>query len=87
MYEIRFYEEARRNLERLDKTIARRILRKLKWLAENAEMIKPKGLRENLSGFAKLREGDYRIVYQVSHEEEIVFVRFIGHRREVYKNK
>lgn len=87
MYEIRLFEEAKRNLERLDKTIARRILRKLNWLAENAEMIELKGLRQNLSGFAKLREGDYRIVYQVSHEEEIVFVRFIGHRREVYKNK
>ncbi|CAN5295709.1 hypothetical protein BH20ACI1_BH20ACI1_05050 [soil metagenome] len=85
MYEIRLYEEAGRNLGRLDKTIARRILRKLNWLAENAETIEPKGLRENLSGFAKLREGDYRIIYQVSHQEKTVFVRFIGHRSEVYK--
>lgn len=87
MYEIRLFEEAERNFERLDKTIARRVLRKLTWLAENAATIEPKGLRKNLSGFAKLREGDYRIVYQVSHEEEIVSVRFIGHRSEVYKNK
>lgn len=87
MYKIRLYEEAERNLARLDKTTVRRILRKLNWLAENAEMIEPKGLRRNLSGFAKLREGDYRIVYQISHEEEIIFVRFIGHRSEVYKNK
>jgi mRNA-degrading endonuclease RelE of RelBE toxin-antitoxin system len=40
-------------------------------------MIEPKGLRKNLSGFPKLREGDYRVIYQISHEEEIVFVRFI----------
>jgi mRNA interferase RelE/StbE len=87
MYKIRFFEEASRNLERLDKTIARRILRKLNWLADNAETVIPKGLRKNLSDFAKLREGDYRIIYQVSHEEEIIFVRFIGHRSEVYKRK
>ena len=87
MYEIRLQEEASRNLERLDKTIVRRILPKLNWLAENAEMIEPKGLIRNLSGLAKLREGDYRIVYQISHEEEIIVVRFIGHRSEVYKNK
>jgi mRNA interferase RelE/StbE len=87
MYEIRLFEEAKRNLARLDRTIARRILRKLNWLAKNAEMIAPRSLRKNLSDFAKLREGDYRIIYQVSHEEEIVFVRFIGHRREIYKNK
>ncbi len=87
MYEIRLFEEAERNLERLDKTIARRILRKLHWLAENAEIIEPKGLKKNLSGFAKLREGDYRVIYQISHEEQIVFIRFVGHRREIYKNK
>jgi len=44
-------------------------------------------LRKNLSGFAKLREGDYRIIYQILNEEKIVFIRFIGHRSEVYKNK
>ena len=87
MYQIRLFEEASRSLERLDKTVARRILRKLNRLAENAEIIEPKGLKKNLSGFAKLREGDYRIIYQISHEEQTVFVRFIGHRREIYKNK
>ena len=86
MYEIRLFEEASRSFGRLDKTIARRILRKLNWLAENAKMLKPKGLRKNLSAFAKLREGDYRIIYQISHEEETVFIRFIGHRREIYKS-
>jgi mRNA interferase RelE/StbE len=87
MYEIRLYEEASRSLERLDKAIARRILRKLNRLAENAEIIEPKGLRKNLTGFAKLREGDYRIIYQISREEKTIFVRFIWHRREIYKNK
>lgn len=87
MYQIRLFAEATENLQRLDKHIARRILRKLSWLAENAEIINPKGLRNSLSGFAKLREGDYRIIYEVSHDEEIIFVRFIGHRSEVYKNK
>ena len=55
MYKIRLFEEAKSNLEKLDKTIARRILRKLNWLAENAEIIEPKGLRNTLSGFAKIR--------------------------------
>ncbi len=85
MYEIRLYEEASQNLGRFDKAIVGRILRKLNWLAENAETIEPKGLRKNLAGFAKLREGDYRIIYQISHEEKTVFVRFIGHRRDIYR--
>ena len=50
-------------------------------------MMEPKNLRRNLADFAKPREGDYRIIYKVSHEEKIVFVRFIGHRSEIYKEK
>jgi mRNA interferase RelE/StbE len=87
MYKIRILKEAANNLKNLDKTIVKRILRKLNWLSENAETIKPKGLREKLSAFAKLREGDYRIIYQILHDEKTIVVRFIGHRREIYKNK
>ncbi|MBA3694540.1 MAG: type II toxin-antitoxin system RelE/ParE family toxin [Acidobacteria bacterium] len=87
MYQIRILREASRSLENLDKSVAHRIVRKINWLAENAEVVKPKGLRKNLSGLSKLREGDYRIFYRVIHEEKTVIIQFIGHRREVYKNK
>lgn len=87
MYQIRILREASRSLENLDKSVARRIVRKISWLAENAETVQPKGLRKNLSGLSKLREGDYRIFYQVINEEKTVIIQFIGHRREIYKNK
>jgi len=80
-------KEAVRDLEKLDKEIARRIVKKINWLAENAETVKSKGLRSNLAGLAKLREGDYRIIYEVIHAEEIIIIYFIGHRSEVYKEK
>lgn len=80
-------KEAIRDLEKLDKEIARRIFKKINRLAENAETIKPKGLRSNLAGFAKLREGDYRIIYEIINAEEVIIIHFIGHRSEVYKNK
>lgn len=87
MYQIRLLKEAVRDLEKLDKEIARRVVKKINRLAENAETIKPKGLKSNLAGFAKLREGGYRIVYETIHAEEIIIIHFIGHRSEVYKNK
>jgi len=87
MYKIRLLKEASRNLEQLDKTVAGRIVRKMNWLAENVETMTPKGLRKNLSAYAKLREGNYRVIYQVLPEEEIIIVHFIGHRSEIYKNK
>ena len=85
MYQIRLLKEAVRDLEKLDKVIARRIIKRINRLAENAEIIKPKGLRNNLAGFDKLREGDYRIIYETIHAEELIIIHFIGHRSEVYK--
>ncbi len=87
MYKIRIVKEAIHDLERLDKTVARRIARKIHWLAENAETIQPQGLRNRLAGLAKIREGDYRIIYEIVHPEETLVIHFVGHRREVYKNK
>lgn len=87
MYQIRILKEAVQDFEKFDKTVARRIVRKINWLAENAETIQPKGLRRNFAGLAKIREGDYRIVYEIIHAEEILVIHFIGHRSDVYKNK
>ena len=87
MYRIRLLKEAVQDLEKLDKEIARRIIKKVNRLAENAEAVRSKGLRSNLAGLAKLREGDYRIIYEMLHAEEIIIIHFIGHRSEVYKRK
>ena len=45
-------------------------------------------LSGNLSGFHKLRIGDYRVVYQVKKKEIIVFVLGVGPRRdkEIYQS-
>ncbi len=85
MYQVRFIKDAVCDLEKLDQTVARRIARKINWLTENVEIMQPKNLRNNLAGLAKLREGDYRIIYEILDLEKTVVIHFIGHRREVYK--
>jgi mRNA interferase RelE/StbE len=71
MWQIRFKEDASRDLEKLDKEMARRIVRKISWLAENIDNIQPKGLRANFSRLSKLRDGDYRIIYEILKKEQI----------------
>jgi mRNA interferase RelE/StbE len=39
-------------------------------------------LRKDLTGYRKLRVGDYRIIYRVQKDEIIVLI--IGHRKDVY---
>lgn len=87
MFKLRFLDEAKRTLKKLDRSVSIRILRKLAWLSNNAESIVEEGLRGDLSDFSKLREGDYRILYRIVREEAVIEVRFIGHRSEVYKHR
>ena len=63
MYEVTFTVEAEDDLSRLSKPVTQRILKKIKWLAENFETITPEPLTGEFKGLYKLRTGDYRTLY------------------------
>ena len=85
MYEISFTKSAKEELFKLDKEVAKRIIRKIEWLGENFDLIKPVSLKGKLSSFYKMRVGDYRVIYTVDKEKFRLTVHFVGHRKEVYK--
>lgn len=87
MYTIRLLKPASRALERLDKAVATRVVRRLRWLAENLDSLSPEPLKGRLRGLYKLREGDYRVAYEILRDERVIIVHLIGHRREIYKIK
>lgn len=82
MFKIVFSEEAVYQLKKLDNKTAARILEKTEKALDN-----PARYFQRLSGREeyKLRVGDYRIIANISHNEKIVFVRSLGHRKKVYK--
>ncbi len=83
-YLVEYESEALADLEKLTQSVRERIVQKINWLAENFDQINPQPLTADLSGFFKLRVGDYRVIYEFSREEEIIFVDRVRHRREVY---
>jgi mRNA interferase RelE/StbE len=87
MHKIRLLQSATHDLERLDKSTAARIVQRMKWLAENIDSIAPKRLTGPLAGLCKLREGDYRIIYQELPNEETIVIHAIGHRRDIYRKR
>ncbi len=87
MYHIRILDAAARELTRLDKLVGRRIVKRINWLAVNLDDLKPEALAGDLSGFYKLRAGDYRILYEVLRDEQTIVIHVIGHRREVYRRR
>jgi len=84
-YTVRILRPASRELAKLDNTVATRIVKRIQWLSENLVSLKPTALKGELSGLFKLREGDYRIIYQILHKERIVIIHAIGHRSEIYR--
>ena len=85
MASIEWTEGAAKDLEKLDKPIARRVLRRLTWFSRNFQSIVPEPLSGELKGTFKLRIGDWRAVYTM--EGETIVIQFIGHRTEIYRIK
>lgn len=87
MYEVNFTPEAEDDLVRLSKPIAQQVIKKVRWLAENFELVTPEALTGQWQGFFKLRVGDYRVLYTSNQSEQSIIVHLVKHRREVYKMK
>lgn len=87
MYHVQFTPTATDDLSRLNKPIAQRILTKIRWLAENFDLLTPKPLTGQWEGVFKLRVGDYRVLYTFDKAKTSITVHFVRHRREVYETK
>lgn len=83
-YSVEYEPEALADLKRLTQVVRERVINKITWLAENFDQITPQALTADLSGFFKLRVGDYRVIYEFSRDDEVISIDRIRHRREVY---
>ena len=87
MYRIRILDAAARELARLDKPVGQRIVERIHWLVASLDAIKPEVLTGDLTGLHKLRVGDYRVIYEILHQEHVIVIHAIGHRRDVYRKR
>ena len=85
MYDIQILKGAIRDLERLDRHTGRRITQRIHWLSTNLDKLQPISLKGRLAGLCKLRDGDYRVIYQILPNEKTLLIHAIGHRREIYR--
>ncbi len=84
---VRLLDAAVRDLARLDKPEARRIVQRINWLASNHGAVRLVALSGSLAGLYKLRVGDYRVIYELLPDEQILIVHVIGHRRDIYRKR
>lgn len=83
-FEIRFRESVAKDLRHLPNKDVRRILKRIDALRNEP---RPTGC-EKLSAQERyrVRQGVYRIIYEIKNEELVIIVVKVGHRREVYKH-
>lgn len=84
-YAVRYDPKALKELARLDKPLARRIVKAVDSLEAEP---RPRGAR-SLVGYPELwriRIGDYRVVYTIKDAELVVLALRIAHRRRIYRN-
>jgi mRNA interferase RelE/StbE len=83
-YQVTFARSARRELERLPRSVAERILVKIDALAENP---RPPGCRklQGPSRLWRIRAGEYRVVYDIDDDQRIIDITVIRHRGEAYR--
>ncbi|MCS4541076.1 MAG: type II toxin-antitoxin system RelE/ParE family toxin [Euryarchaeota archaeon] len=83
-YAIKWSPRAVKELRKLPRDVAVRIVKKVDSLKEG-----PMRFLEGLSGDPgfKLRVGDYRALVDVKEKEKIIAVRVLGHRKNIYKRR
>ena len=80
MYNIEWKEHTVKNIENLESSIAKRILKKVEELAENPFSKDIKKLKG--SNDFRLRVGDYRIIFSI--EKNTIQILKVGHRKNIY---
>jgi mRNA interferase RelE/StbE len=87
VWTIDYTQTARKELKKLDKPVARRILDFMD--GRVAKLEDPRTLGKALSGplgtLWRYRIGDHRLICEIQHQAVTVLVIRIGHRREVYR--
>lgn len=85
-WKIEIEKNAKKELAKLDKSIADRILRFLEDRIATDENPRRFGesLTENLGGLWKYRIGNFRIISEIQDDRIVVLVVRIGHRSKIY---
>jgi len=87
-WQIEFDESAKKELAKLDRQVARRLIDFLKNRVLNLR--DPRSVGQALRGstlgeFWKYRVGDFRIIASIQDDRMIVFVLRVGNRSDIYR--
>lgn len=82
-YVVQVVRSARKELERLPDPVLQRVFARIEALAD---IPRPPGCKKlrGARDLWRIRIGDYRVVYQLDDSRQLVEIRAIGDRKDVY---
>ena len=85
---VKFKESAKKELSKLDKPIAKKLVEFLHHLGSCEDpRHKGKQLKGKLKEFWRYRVGDYRIITKITDQEITILVLKVAHRKDVYEDQ
>lgn len=82
-FSVQFEKGALRDLKKLDKPLAIRIVKRIQEVAERGYGFEP---LTNLRYGWKIRAGTYRALCDVDFDSKTIRIYVIGHRRDIYRS-
>ncbi|MFH1489700.1 MAG: type II toxin-antitoxin system RelE/ParE family toxin [Pseudomonadota bacterium] len=82
-FQLRYSRTSYRQIKALHPNIKPIVKTKVQELKENPYL--GKALEKELSGYRSLRTKRFRIIYRVDHENRMVQIHYVGHRKDVYE--
>ena len=86
-WQVKFEPEAEDDLERLGEAATRRIIERLSWLESNFEAMTPLPLGYEWRGHFKFRVGDWRVIYRIDWEDNLIIIEAVDRRDMIYKKR
>lgn len=85
-YLLRFSENIEKDFNTIQDKDIKKILSKVKDLAENPYPQGVKKIKASDENLFRLRYRSYRILYVVDEQIKLILIRKIGHRKSIYKS-
>ena len=85
MFQIDWKDKAIENLDKLEINTSQRIIKKVKELSDNPFSKDIKRLKG--SDDFRLRVGDFRVIFSIEAERNLITILKVGHRKHIYQGR
>ena len=81
-YKIEIKRSASKEIEKLPKSVLKRVLNKIQSLGREP---RPSGCKKLTADEKyRVRVGDYRILYSIENDKLMIYIVKVGHRKKIY---